>query len=487
MPIIIPANSAAAGLGYQVTNSLRFNSGSSDYLHFTPSSDGNRRTMTLSVWIKGSALANGSSDNILGQYNSSNENNSMLLLVETAGKIMVWNYPTSAYTMDLRTNRLLKDPSAWYHIVVAVDTTQGTDSNRVKIYVNGVQETSFATATYPSQNLELFMNQNKAQNIGTQRYGSTVGSPFNGYMAEFVFIDGTQYAASDFGEFDEDSGIWKPKDDLADDLTFGTNGYYLDFKDSSALGNDVSGNNNDFTPVNLTSLDQTTDTCTNNFATLNVLNSTLNDTVLSEGNLKMVGGNQSVNYSYVTSTIAVLSGKWYWEVKAVDNSEIDQVGVAKMDLAQFSNIDTSSGLQATTYGGKGVQMSNGYKVGDGSGSAYMGGFSANDICMVALDLDNNKITFGRNGQWANGSGSANQTYGNSTAAFTNLTAGALYAAALCMRDSAGNNPGTMEFNFGNPIFTGTDQADGNSYGSFEYAPPTGFLSLCTANLSEVLG
>ena len=482
MPIIIPANSAAAGLGYQVTNSLRFNSGSSDYLHFTPSSDGNRRTMTLSVWIKGSALANGSSDNILGQYNSSNENNSMLLLVETAGKIMVWNYPTSAYTMDLRTNRLLKDPSAWYHIVVAVDTTQGTDSNRVKIYVNGVQETSFATATYPSQNLELFMNQNKAQNIGTQRYGSTVGSPFNGYMAEFAFIDGTQYAASDFGEFDEDSGIWKPID--ISGLTFGTNGYYLDFKDSSALGNDVSGNNNDFTPVNLTSLDQTTDTCTNNFATLNVLNSTLNDTVLSEGNLILVGGNQSVNYSYITSTIAASSGKWYWEVKAVDNSEIDQVGVAKMDLAQFSNIDTSSGLQATTYGGKGVQMSNGYKVGDGSGSAYMGGFSANDICMVALDLDNNKITFGRNGQWANGSGSANQTYGNSTAAFTNLTAGALYAAALCMRDSAGNNPGTMEFNFGNPIFTGTDQADGNSYGSFEYAPPTGFLSLCTINLSK---
>ena len=482
MSIIIPANSAVGG-GFNIDNALRFNSGSSDYLHFTPSSDGNRRTMTLSVWIKGTALANGSSDNILGQYNSSNENNSMLLLVETAGKIMVWNYPTSAYTMDLRTNRLLKDPSAWYHIVVAVDTTQGTDSNRVKIYVNGVQETSFATATYPSQNLELFMNQNKAQNIGTQRYGSTVGSPFNGYMAEFAFIDGTQYAASDFGEFDEDSGIWKPID--ISGLTFGTNGYYLDFKDSSALGNDVSGNNNDFTPVNLTSLDQTTDTCTNNFATLNVLNSTLNDTVLSQGNLILVGGNQSVNYSYITSTIAPSSGKWYWEVKAVDNSEIDQVGVAKTDLAQFSNIDTSSGLQATTYGGKGVQMSNGYKVGDGSGSAYMGGFSANDICMVALDLDNNKITFGRNGQWANGSGSANQTYGNSTAAFTNLTAGVMYAAAQCMRDSAGNNPGTLEYNFGNPTFSGTDQADGNNKGSFEYAPPTGFLSLCSKNLSEV--
>jgi hypothetical protein len=482
MSIIIPANSAVGG-GFNIDNALRFNSGSSDYLHFTPSSDGNRRTMTLSVWIKGSALANGSSDNILGQYNSSNENNSMLLLVETAGKIMVWNYPTSAYTMDLRTNRLLKDPSAWYHIVVAVDTTQGTDSNRVKIYVNGVQETSFATATYPSQNLELFMNQNKAQNIGTQRYGSTVGSPFNGYMAEFAFIDGTQYAASDFGEFDEDSGIWKPID--ISGLTFGTNGYYLDFKDSSALGNDVSGNDNDFTVVNLTAIDQSTDTCTNNFATLNRLNSTLTNTVLSEGNLKLVGGRQSANYTYITGTIAASSGKWYWEVKAVDNSEIDQVGVAKMDLAQFANIDSSGGLQATTYGGKGVQMSNGNKVGDGAQSAYMGGFSANDICMVALDLDNNKITFGRNGSWSNGSGGADQAFADATAAYTNLTTGTMYVPAQCMRDSGASNPGTMEYNFGNAPYTiSSGNTDGNGYGNFEYAVPSGYYALNTKNLAE---
>jgi len=268
MPLILGTNSIKAAGGYDVANSLMFNDGDSAYLHFTPSSAGNRRTMTVSVWFKGTSLADGT-NNILGQYNSSNENNSMLLTIESNGRIMVWNYTTSAYTMNIRTNRLLRDPSAWYHVVVAVDTTQLTESNRVKIYVNGVQETSFSVSTYPSQNLELFMNQDKAQNIGTQRYGSTVGSPFDGYMAEFCFIDGQALAADQFGEFDSDSGIWKPID--VSGLTFGTNGYYLDFEDSSSLGNDISGNNNDFTPVNFSATDQTTDTCTNNFCTVNSL------------------------------------------------------------------------------------------------------------------------------------------------------------------------------------------------------------------------
>ena len=481
MPIIIPANSAADSLGYQVTNSLRFDE-SDDCLIKTFGSAGNRKLWTYSVWFKRGKL--GGSYALLVAGAAGNDEGTIRI---EADKIDWQNYDGGG-AGQLLTLQFVRDPSAWYHLVCSWDSANSTAGDRMKMYLNGTEITSFTTDNNPSLNYDGAINNNVLHNIGRQSWNSS--ADFSGYMAEACFIDGAALAASSFGEFDGDSGIWKPKDDLADDLTFGDTGFYLEFKqsgtgtNSSGMGADTSGEDNHWAVNNLTAVNQTTDTCTNNFATLNLLNSTLNNTALSEGNLRMIGGNQSVNYSYITSTIAVLSGKWYWEVKAVDNSEIDQVGVAKMDLAQFSNIATSSGLQATTYGGKGVQMSNGYKVGDGSGSAYMGGFSANDICMVALDLDNNKITFGRNGQWANGSGSANQTYGNSTAAFTNLTAGALYAAALCMRDSAGNNPGTMEFNFGNPIFTGTDQADGNSYGSFEYAPPTGFLSLCTINLSK---
>ena len=490
MPIIIPANSAAAGLGYQVTNSLRFDgaTNSDDCLIKTFGSGGDRKKWTYSVWFKMSGRGQGNNNALLiaGTSGQSEGN------IKVAPDKIDWseyNVSTGGNTGRLVTLQLLRDYSSWYHLVCVWDTANSTAGDRMIMYLNGSRITSLSTDTYPPINTDSQINNNGiVHNIARQSWNNS--GEFNGYMSEICFIDGQALAPTSFGEFDEDSGIWKPKDDLADDLTFGDTGFYLEFKqsgtgtNSSGMGADTSGEDNHWAVNNLTAVNQTTDTCTNNFATLNLLNSTLNNTALSEGNLRMIGGNQSVNYSYITSTIAVLSGKWYWEVKAVDNAEIDQVGVAKMDLAQFSNIATSSGLQATTYGGKGVQMSNGYKVGDGSGGAYMGGFSANDICMVALDLDNNKITFGRNGQWANGSGSANQTYGNSTAAFTNLTAGALYAAALCMRDSAGNNPGTMEFNFGNPIFTGTDQADENSYGSFEYAPPTGFLSLCTINLSK---
>ena len=309
IPILSGNVASALPTGYEVANSCRFNDDDSAYMHFTPSSAGNRRTMTLSVWFKGTSLADGT-NNILGQYNSSNENNSMLLTIESNGRIMVWNYTTSAYTMNLRTNRLLRDPSAWYHVVVAVDTTQSTDTDRVKIYVNGVQETSFFASTYPTQNLELFMNEDKAQNIGTQRFGSTVSSPFDGYMAEFCFIDGQQLAPTSFGEFDDDSPrIWKPKD-FKDDVTFGSNGYYLDFEDSSALGNDISGNNNDFTTVNFAATDQATDTCTNNFCTFNPL--VPQDHTFSEGNLKYSSGS---GWESGIVTIEFSAGEFYMEQK----------------------------------------------------------------------------------------------------------------------------------------------------------------------------
>jgi hypothetical protein len=172
---------------------------------------------------------------------------------------MVYFY-TGSFQLKLITSQVFRDMSAWYHIVVAVDTTQATDTNRVKIYVNGSQVTSFLSTLYPSQNTDTSVNQSGAP----CRVGAGTSLYFNGYMSDVYLIDGQQLAPSDFGEFDEDSGIWKP---IAYEGTYGTNGFYLEFKDSSALGDDTSGNGNDFTVNNLTSIDQTTDTPTNNFAT----------------------------------------------------------------------------------------------------------------------------------------------------------------------------------------------------------------------------
>ena len=477
MSLIIPANSAAASGGtrssggFDVANSCRFDDGSSAYMHRTPSA-GNRRTMTLSVWIKGSSLSDGS-NNVLGQYNSSNENNAMLLVIEGAGKIMVWNYTTSAYTMDIRTNRQLRDNSAWYNIVVAVDTTQATAENRVKVYVNGVQETSLAVANYPAENLELFLNQGVAQNIGTQRYGSTVGGPFDGYMAEFCFIDGTQNAVTDFGEFDEDSGIWKPID--VSGLTFGTNGYYLDFEDSSALGNDVSGNDNDFTTVNLAAIDQSTDTCTNNFATMNPLDNFFAGSTFTEGNTTVDMTTSGVE-TFNTSTFAVSSGLWYAECKLIDSSSKPMIGVSHSIPIAIGNVLGNSGFGYAYMGEDGQVKA------EGSNGAYGATYTTNDIIGVYLDLTANKLYFAKNGALQNSGTGVSITAAASTA-------NGHYFFGAGKRHSDNNQ---VSWNFGNPSFTGTDKADANGYGSFEYDPSVGtfdgaskdFYALCTKNLAE---
>ena len=473
MPLILPGNvgSATAATGYQVDNSCRFDDGSSAYMHRTPSA-GNRRTMTLSVWIKGSSLADGS-NNVLGQYNSSNENNAMLLVIEGAGKIMVWNYTTDAYTMDIRTNRLLRDNSSWYNIVVAVDTTQSTASNRVKVYVNGVQETSFSNETYPSQDLDLFLNQGVAQNIGTQRYGSTVGSPFDGYMAEFCFIDGTQNAVTDFGEFDEDSGIWKPIN--VSGLTFGTNGYYLDFEDSSALGNDVSGNDNDFTTVNLAAIDQSTDTCTNNFCTMNALDNFYAASTLSEGNLKVL--TISGNAAYNPATFGLTKGKWYWEVKLVTCSAGDDSEATIFGISNQSPVN--AGYDGSIQIGDGFGLRGNGNIWSSGGTEYgWNTVAVGNIVSVAVDFDNGKFYTATNGTYGNSSNPSTASNGYSFTVGTDA-----WFPGVNQRETS--QTGTFELNFGSPSYAiSSGNTDGDGYGNFEYAVPSGYYSLNTKNLAE---
>ena len=475
-PLILGTNSIK-DVGYNVDNSLRFDRGSSDSLQRTPSGAGNRRTFTFSCWVKKGTNSAGEAMELFDSPTYSSNTNRDGLRFETANHLRF--FINNAASGDFATNRLFRDLSAWYHIVLSVDTTQATASNRVKIYVNGVQETSFSTETQPSQNYDFQFNTTGIHSIGF--FQQDGGELFSGYMSEVVFIDGTQLDATSFGEFDEDSGIWKPID--VSGLTFGTNGFYLDFEDSSALGNDVSGNNNDFTVNNLTSIDQTTDTCTNNFATLNSLCRT-NGSFLN-GNLELDqngGDGQTIN-----STFGVSNGKWYWEAKILNFSTNSRAEIGISD--GINGITGTSGQFWNTVNGIGYNAfpSNDYITQNGTNGSSLGNSTtvSGDIFIFALDLDNNYFYIGRNGTWFN---SGDPTSGaTGTGSLGTVNSGVTYFASTTANDTTSNSihNNDWQFNFGNPVHSITSgNSDGNGYGNFEYSVPSGYYALNTKNLAE---
>jgi hypothetical protein len=465
--MIILGTNSIKDTGYDVANSCRFNDNA--YMSQTWGSSGNRRTWTLSMWIKYSGLNNCRIFSI-----GDDASNTILDFFFTSGDLRVQDTQSGSETLEFRTDQVFKDPSAWSHLVFACDTTQGTEGNRFKIYHNGTQITSFSTETYPTQNLETLMNHTTgAATIGARAVTQS-GTEFDGYMAEVVVLDGTAASPTSFGEFDEDSGIWKPIN--VSGLTFGTNGFYLDFEDSSALGNDANGGT-DFTVANLTAIDQSTDTCTNNFATLNPLDNYYAASTFSEGNCKIV--THSGNMSYNTGTIAVSTGKWYVEAKVIDNADSNyhHLGITETPTTATSNW---IGLSATHYGLTGYD---GKIWRNNSGTAYGVSTTTGDIVGMYIDLDNNKLYFAKNGTLMN-SGTGHSI----TAAAS--TANGYYLIAY--GDWENLSTATWEVNFGNPTYTGTDQTDANGYGSFEYNPSSGtfdsaskdFLAICTKNLAE---
>ncbi len=468
MPLIIPSNSISAG-GFAVDNSLRFNRPSSDTLTRTFGSSGNKKTFTLSAWYKRSEV--GVEHRIFSTHNTGSPAGYASMHFHTSDDIILYNYNGTGFIDFLRTDRKFRDLSAWYHVVLAYDTTQGTSSNRVKLYINGVQETSFSTATYPSQNADLYFNDDVIHYVsgGDTANGS---NPYSGYMSEVCLIDGQQLDPTSFGEFDEDSGIWKPID--VSGLTFGTNGFYLDFEDSGSLGADVSGNGNNFTVNNLTAIDQTTDTPTNNFCTMNPLypDGTI---TFSEGNLKLTEG---AAWRSAGGTMAVSQGKWYWEVSNVGNYAY--IGFADIQLFNdgCSIRESFTTAAATTGKAHSVLNSDGRHYQVTSGGAQSSEYPAaatfpsftNSIIGVALNLDDNNFTLYKDGTVMNPSGTP-----------ISITAGT-YIPAVSIY---GNN---VSMNFGSPPYTiSSSNTDANGYGNFEHSVPSGFLSLCTANISEVLG
>jgi hypothetical protein len=465
---ILPGNSASGG--YEVANSCRFERSSSDYLSKTFGSGGNRKTATQSFWFKRSLL---STNMMVGLTNyPGGSYYGIQILTDDVLDIYLY-YSGSAWEGRLKTNRKFRDVSAWYHFVLAWDTTQSTASDRFKLYVNGVQETDFQIATYPDQNQDVDFNNNIAHQIN-----SGGGGTFSGYLAEFCFIDGQALTPTSFGEFDEDTNIWKPID--VSGLTFGNNGFYLDFEDSSALGDDVSGNGNDFTVNNLTSIDQTTDTCTNNFATFNPLvgsnagGSTEYYGTFTEGNTH-VTGNAAQN-SLAVSTIGASQGKWYAEfilISETDSGAGSGMGVTD-DLSAFQteNVQTSSQI---------IFDDEGQIVNRGTSDSGSNSFSTGDVIGVALDLDNNFVYFSINGTFIN---SGNPASGSSGTGGTSLGSGT-DEYFFFVGDSRSGGVPTFRANFGNPSATiSSGNSDGNGYGNFEYSVPSGYYALNTKNLAE---
>ena len=466
---ILPANTLSSG--FDVANSCRFDEGSSDNLSAdsfgTPTSD---KIYTLSWWFKRTKF--GEAVYQFGWYDGSRTNSGDIVF-DAGDTLSFYHGSDDGNGKLLMPNRLFRDPSAWTHVVWAVDTTQGTASNRIKIYFNGVRETSFSTEVYPDQNAvsKIFHDSNNRIAAQWNAAGTTF---YNGYMAEIVFIDGQQLTPTSFGEFDEDSpNIWKPID--VSDLTFGNNGFYLDFEDSSALGDDVSGNNNDFTVNNLTAVDQSTDTCTNNFATWNPL--TNSNGAITEGNLKYTTSNSSSNYGYRLSTIGVNKGKWYAEIKYTSSSVQALVGIRSREATAVAHY---LGYYADDYGFyiDGSIFQNNVDRTDIGAS-----WGNDDIVGIYLDLDNNKLYFSKNGTLYTATGY------DITAAASTTTGNYFFSASEWNSDANG----AFELNVGNPSFALANTAitDDNGYGAFEYSPNiTGdseakkFYALNTKNLAE---
>jgi len=453
MAFLIGGANSAADTGYDIDNSLRL--ADDAYLDRTRSSQSNT-TGTFSAWIKTAAQNN---IRLAGGHTDVN-NRSYFYFPTSGGSGGLFSRTSGSLDLDFNTNALYRDPSAWYHLVIAFDTTQATESNRVKWYVNGEQVTSFSASTYPSQDASIPILNQAAQTIGAAHGASAVSEWSDGYIAEVYYVDGTAYAASDFGETDEDSGIWKPKD-AKDDLTFGTNGFYLEFKetgtdqDASGIGADTSGEDNHLAVTSLAATDQTTDTPTNNFCTFNPLTAT--GGTYSEGNTIITTGSDASRNE--RGTFGMDSGKWYWEYKLAGSS-INNIYLG------IGTTDTSVGAEQTgTYT---------YYSADSTGRIYTGGsivdspteFAVDDIVSIAYNADDNQVLFYLNG-----------VLEYTTSSVTDVTYNPF--ARIYYTTSE------VQANFGNPSFAiSSGNADANGYGNFEYAVPSGYYALCTKNLAE---
>ena len=476
--MVFPIAGGTQSTGYEISNSLRFNDADSPTLQFTPSSAGNEKTWTVSFWVKRGVVTTSSAQMIFcadtnydeyvfgrfcGTENTNKEDEFQVVLTEPNGR-----------QANVTTTRKFRDPAAWYHIVVRCDTTQSTSTDRLRVYVNGSQETSLRDNSQLNQNDDnINWNSNVPQAIGHQKQASTVERHLDGYLSEFYNIDGTSLGPDSFGETN-DNGVWVPKQYTG---SFGTNGYFLEFKqtgtsaNSSGMGADTSGNDHHWTPANLASTDQTTDTCTNNFCTFSSIafgGGGLTDYTarLAEGNL--VGDTTANTDDFTYLSTFPTNMPFYFEVKFEDvhGSGNDQrAGIVRVEKSSqggshaeahyrrdgtIQSLNAAGNTVATTQTSKEV-------------------ITDNDIIGIAADnTTNNNVKFYHNGSL--------QGTIDIVSTETYMPFIRLYGDTSTTRASA---------NFGNPAFAiSSGNADANGYGNFEYAVPSGYYALCTKNLAE---
>ena len=451
----ILAGSSGGATSYEIQRSLRFNDDDSAYLNFTPSSAGNQKTWTWSAWLKRSANL-GSYQHIFNPVNGGDGVNEATMRFDTSNRFQV--YDSGTYRGNLITTQVFRDVSAWYHVVVALDTTQATASNRLKIYVNGQQVTAFDTETYPSQDTTWGWNGTQRHDLGRYAYGGSFY--FDGYMTEVHFVDGTQLAASDFGETDFDSGAWIPKQYSG---SHGSQGWYLKFAHNSGvtattLGKDSSGNGNNWTPANFsvtagTGNDSLEDTPTNNWCTMNSL-AKGTDATLSNGNLDVAYGSASTRTATI-ATMGMSSGKWYWEHKLTSE------GAEIFGIVNVSDDGPVSNYPGFSNNGWGIYGDDGQAYHNGSATSYGSAFATNDVIGCAFDADNGKIWWSKNGTFFNSGDPAAGT----NAAYSSLASDTYYPA---VGDGGASGTYTVSMNFGQH--------------AFDYTPPTGFLALNVKNL-----
>jgi len=423
---------------------------------------------TYSFWVKRGTLG-GDQAMAAAYYSATYE---ARIYFRGTNQLEVYDYWNGSYTLQKKTNRLFRDTSAWYHIVVSNDNTQASADDRTKIYVNGVQETSFAINTQFPQNQRNSFNNDYTKYFGS--YGS--GDYLDGSMSHIHFIDGIAYAPTEFGETDSTTGEWKIKTNVS--VTYGTNGFFI-LKDGNSV-TDQSGNSNNFT-VGGGTLTKTEDNPSNVFATLNPLDNYYTNATFSNGNTACT--TQVAAYSAVMSNLGMSEGKYYCEIKVTDIGD----GYTRLGIKGRSPTSNTDGLGGTR-NSFAYEASAGNKLDDvGNDVAYGDSYGANDIIGIAIDLDNNYIYFSKNGTWQNSGVPTSGSSGTGAAyAITTPESGYWFFSGSDASNSA-NSENSYQFNFGNGYFgtTAVSSAGTNASnnGIFEYDVPTGYTALSTKGLN----